>query len=164
MTLLWHGEEPVGICVFAAPAASLSLRNRFFGLSGRWSRTALRALNRQLVTLSRVVLHPVYRGAGIASRFVRRSCERCGFAWVEALAEMGHINPLFEKAGFVRVGVTPRRKGSRERHSALYGGRPKRGRKAQFLTKETIEKSRCARPVYYVFDNRESAKTRAELP
>ena len=30
--LLWHDREPVGICVFATPAASLSARTRFFGL------------------------------------------------------------------------------------------------------------------------------------
>lgn len=159
MTLLWRGDEPIAICVFTSPALSLSLRNRFFGLTGRWSRTAFRTLNRQLVALSRVVVHPVYRGAGIAARFVRRSCECCGFPWVEALAEMGHVNPFFEKAGFVRVGVTPRREHSRRRHAALYGGR-RRGEKGARLTKETSEKSRYARPVYYVFDNRRNEKRR----
>ena len=41
--LLWHDREPVGICVFAAPAASLSSRTCYFGCTAhvrasRWRR------------------------------------------------------------------------------------------------------------------------------
>ena len=75
VVLLRHGDEPVGICVFITPAASLTLRSRFFGLSTPRSRVALTALNEQLWLLARVVLHPTYRGAGIAGGFVR---ERSG--------------------------------------------------------------------------------------
>jgi len=160
MTLLWHNDDPIGICVFTSPAISLQQRNRFFGISGRWSRTAIRALNAQLVTLSRVVVHPTYRGIGVATRFVRRSCELSGWPWVEALAQMGHINPFFEKAGFVRVGVSRNRAHSREGHSALYGGRRGKGNRKRLLTRETNEKSRYAQPVYYVFDNREHSRRR----
>ncbi|MFQ5735021.1 MAG: hypothetical protein ACE5KM_24065 [Planctomycetaceae bacterium] len=143
--------------MFASPAISLRQRNRFFGLSGGWGRTKLRVLNSQLVTLSRVVIHPTYRGAGVASAFIRRSCELCKWPWIEALAQMGHMHPFFEKAGFVRVGVSRNRSSSREQHSALYGGgRTKRG-KRRLVTRETNEKSRFAQPVYYVFDNRPSA-------
>src|SRR5690606_35533419 len=104
ITLLWHAEEPVGISVLTTPPVSLSQRNRFFGLRGRWNRTQLRALNSQLVMLSRVVLHPTFRGAGVASAFIRRSCELCPYPWIETLTRMGHVNPFFERAGFVRVG------------------------------------------------------------
>src|SRR5207248_9325375 len=103
--LLWHGAEPVGICVFGTPAASLSLRSRFFGLHNPRSRVALSALNEQLWLLQRVVLHPTYRGAGIAAGFVRAACESCPVPWVETLTAMGHANPFFERAGFTRVGV-----------------------------------------------------------
>src|SRR5690606_15039938 len=91
--LLWQRNEPVGICVFVSPPKCLSLRNRYFGRSGRWERTTMRTLNRQLVTLSRVVLHPTLRGAGIAQQFVRRCCELCPYPWIETLTEMGHFNP-----------------------------------------------------------------------
>jgi ABC-type ATPase with predicted acetyltransferase domain len=77
VVLLWHSEEPVGICVFATPAASLSLRSRYFGLSDSRSPVSLAALNAHLWLLQRVVLHPTYRGAGIASAFVRRACGLC---------------------------------------------------------------------------------------
>ena len=162
VTLLWHGNDPIGICVFTTPAIALRQRSRFFGLSGRWSRVKLQALNRQLVTLSRVVIHPTYRGAGIATRFIRRSCEATGVPWIESLAQMGHVNPFFEKAGFQRVGITRPSSHTREGHSAIYGGGNRgrgRGRgRGKLISKETNEKSRYSQPVYYVFDNRQNAQ------
>ncbi|MEX0703820.1 MAG: hypothetical protein WD069_17105 [Planctomycetales bacterium] len=157
VTLLWHADQPIGICVFQSPPLSLRQRNRFFGTSGRWTRTGLRALNRKLVMLSRVVLHPSWRGAGVAAQFVRASCRACPFDWIEALAQMGHINPFFEKAGFVRVGVSRSTSRTIAAHSALWGGRGRthgtRKRKSQ-VSAETHAKSRHAEPVYYIFDNR----------
>jgi GNAT superfamily N-acetyltransferase len=160
VTLLWHGDEPIGICVFTTPAIALRQRSRFFGLSGRWSRVKLQALNRQLMTLSRVVLHPTYRGAGIASRFIRRSCEACGYPWIETLAQMGHVNPVFERAGFQRVGVTRSQGRTREEHSEIYGGNRRLGPR-RLVSRETSDKSRYAEPVYYVFDNRKGVGVQA---
>jgi hypothetical protein len=154
--LLWHGAEPIGICVFVSPPLSLSGRNRFFGRSGRWDGLRMRALNRQITLLHRVVLHPTYRGAGIAADFVRRSCELCPHPWIETLTEMGRINPFFERAGFIRA---PTRTGqpvferSRSEHSKLFGGRRRNGSRV-LVSQETFEKSRFARPAYLIFDNR----------
>jgi ABC-type lipoprotein export system ATPase subunit/GNAT superfamily N-acetyltransferase len=147
VVLLGHKDEPVGVCVFCTPAASLSLRSRYFGLSGRRSETGLAALNQQLWLLARVVLHPTYRGAGIGAAFVRRACQTCPVAWVETLSAMGHVNPFFERAGFLRVGVLRGRKRV-GRHGSIYGRRGTR------VSAETEAKSRFSEPVYYVFDNR----------
>jgi hypothetical protein len=57
---------------------------------------------------------------------------------------MGHANPLFERAGFVRVGVVR----AKTSDSGAYGGRSR-------MSAETARKSRFSEPVYYVFDNRE---------
>ncbi len=114
-------------------------------------------MNRQLVMLSRVVVHPTYRGAGVAAKFVRRSCELCPFPWIETLAQMGHINPFFEHAGFVRVGSSRPQRRSRTAHSAIYGGNRQDASRG-LVSEETYQKSRYAEPVYYVFDNRENAK------
>jgi hypothetical protein len=99
--------------------------------------------------LSRVVLHPTYRGAGLAAAFVRRACQTCPVSWIETLTAMGQANPFFERAGFVRVGVV--RKGRKPRGDAAiaYGKRGVR------VSAETIAKSRFSEPVYYVFDNRQ---------
>ena len=145
VVVLKHGEGPVGICVFTTPAASLTLRSRFFGLTNPRSRVALSALNEQLWLLARVVLHPTYRGAGIAAGFVREACRSCPVPWVETLTAMGHANPFFERAGFARVGVV--RKPGRGQYGGQFGTRAT-------CTRQTAEKSRYSEPVYYVFDNR----------
>jgi GNAT superfamily N-acetyltransferase len=144
--LLWHGREAVGVCVFATPAASLAIRTRYFGLHGPRSGVALSALNEHLWLLQRVVLHPTYRGAGIAARFVRRACELCPVDWIETLSAMGQTNPFFERAGFVRVGVVTKPGG-------VNAGGAYATRRAK-LTAETVAKSRFSDPVYYVLDNR----------
>lgn len=135
--LLWHGDEPIGICIFAAPAASLALRSRFFGLHGARGRLAMQAMNRQVWVLARLVLHPTWRGAGIAAAFVSRACELCPVPWIETLSALGRVHPVFERAGFVRVGEV------RPSGGSAYLGRAK-DRAA----------SRFSRPAYFVRDNR----------
>jgi uncharacterized protein len=93
--------------------------------------------------MARVVLHPTYRGAGVAAAFVRRACETCPVPWIETLSAMGHANPFFERGGFVRVGIVRKSKGG-SAHGA-YGGR---------VRAEADAKCRFSEPVYYVFDNR----------
>ena len=83
---------------------------------------ALTALNQQLWLLQRVVIHPTYRGAGIAAGFVRRACGLCPVDWIETLSAMGQVNPFFERAGFVRAGVIRKeRLRNGERYPLVYG-------------------------------------------
>jgi hypothetical protein len=156
VTVLWHrgrgaGARPVGICVFSSPAMSLAGRNRYFGLSGRWSRLGIKAVSEQLVCLSRVVLDPDYRGAGVGVEFIRASCEAQPFPWVETLTEMGHFNPVFERAGFVRVDTPERQGGGQAEHSALWGAKDGVTGRKRLLRPESHLKSRWARPVYLVW-------------
>jgi hypothetical protein len=162
VTVLRHGDEPIGICVFSTPPLSLAGRNRFFGRSGKWTRLTVNAVNQQLATLSRVVLHPTYRGAGLAAPFVRTSCEMCPYPWIEALAQMGHVNPFFEKAGFVRVDVPRSKRCTRASRSTLYGAPLRRaaGKCRTQVARKSHEKC-VADPVYYVLDNR--GRTGCEL-
>ena len=154
VVLLRHGEASVGICVFTSPAGSLAPRSCFFGLRGPRTTLGLRALNDQLWLLSRVVLHPTYRGAGLAAWFVREACRTCPAPWIETLSAMGQINPFFEKAGFQRAGMC-RNSDSTESYGGQYAVRGTR------CSEETTQKSRRARPVYLVFDNRGNSDRRA---
>jgi N-acetylglutamate synthase-like GNAT family acetyltransferase len=93
------------------------------------------------------VIHPTYRGAGLAADFVWASCRACPVPWIETLTAMGHLHPFFERAGFRRVGVVRKQERiSARAYSRLYGD--------SALTTETVRKSRHAEPVYYLFDNR----------
>jgi N-acetylglutamate synthase-like GNAT family acetyltransferase len=118
--VLWHASQPVGICVFATPAAALKHRTRYFQLHQPRSAHGLSALNEQLWLLQRIVLHPTYRGAGLASAFVRRACELCPVPWIESLSAMGQVHPFFERAGFVRVGRIQQSQQRRRRQADPY--------------------------------------------
>lgn len=154
ITLLWHGRKPVGICIFGPGPLSLAARNRYFGRSGRWSRLTLRAMNRQLVCLTRIVLHPSYRGIGAASAFLRQSCAMCPFDWIETMSELGRIHPLFERAGFQPIETPPRPRRSRLRHSDLFGVPTHRHTPKRLISPETNIKSQHANPLYFIRDNR----------
>lgn len=113
----------------------------------------MRALERQLWTLSRVVLHPSYRGAGLASAFVRASCRHAPRPWIESQTQMGWFNPFLERAGFVRVGEAEARMERRVDYSIIYGGGTRSHGRQRLVSQEAYEKSRFAEPVYYIFDN-----------
>ncbi|NOX57329.1 MAG: ATP-binding cassette domain-containing protein [Planctomycetes bacterium] len=94
--------EPLGICVYSHGPAKLALRNQ--ATEGRYTRD-LRRLNREMRILRRLVIHPDLRGCGIAHRFVRKTLPLAGTKFVECLASMGAVNPVFEKAGMQKIGV-----------------------------------------------------------
>lgn len=93
---------PLGVVVYAHPALELKLRNRV--TQGQFSRRAER-LNREVRLLKRLVIHPDVRGCGIGHWLVRRTLPLAGTRFVECLAAMGAVNPVFEKAGMHRIGV-----------------------------------------------------------
>ena len=165
--LLWHvsraGDtretlespaEPVGIALFCSAPLSLRGRNKYFGTGSRWTSAGLKAMNAQLVTLSRVVLHPTYRGCSLAAPFVAAACDACPFPWVEALAQLGNTHPFLERAGFVKVEAGEAAGGGDlKQHSAIYGAGG-RGKKKPRLSAASHAKSRHAAPAYFVRDNR----------
>ena len=105
----------------------------------------LQRINRSLWVLARVVLHPAYRGAGIAADFIARACDTCPVPWIETLSAMGQFNPFFERAGFAKVGTVAR--SGRDGTAGAYAGN--KGR----ISGETVEKSRFSEPVYYIRRN-----------
>ena len=96
--------DPLGILVFAMAPAELALRNR--ATRGRFIRN-IRRLNRDLRILRRLVMHPDVRGCGLGHWFVQQTLPRVGVRFIECLAAMGAVNPVFEMAGMTRVGRCP---------------------------------------------------------
>jgi ABC-type ATPase involved in cell division len=103
--------EPLGILVFAHAPVELAMRNR--STEGRFVRNT-RLLNRELRILRRLVMHPDVRGCGLGHWFVANTLPRVGVRFVESLASMGAINPVFERAGMRRVGQCPLPRGRLE--------------------------------------------------
>ncbi len=94
--------QPLGVVVYGYPPLSLRLRNRV--TAGAYHRNG-RTLNRDFRILRRLVIHPDVRGCGLARWLVARTLRRVGTRYVECLAAMGAINPVFERAGMVRLGL-----------------------------------------------------------
>jgi GNAT superfamily N-acetyltransferase len=97
--------RPVGVIVYSMPLVNVALRNRatnnrYVGLASR--EMSLRLLNCEMRCISRVVIHPQYRGIGLAQHLVRETLGLAGTPLVESLASMGRVNPFFSKAGMTR--------------------------------------------------------------
>ena len=89
----------------------LTVRGRNIATAGRYSgadrREATRRLNREVECISRVIVHPTYRGSGLAERLVRHALATAQTPLVEALAAMGRVHPFFEKAGMSPTFLEP---------------------------------------------------------
>ncbi len=97
-------QSIIGIIVVCLPRLSCTLRDVAIG--GRYSgiRPADRAtmVNREVRIISRVVVDPRYRGLGVAVKLVKHALTNAQTVYTEAIAEMGRVNPFFERAGMRR--------------------------------------------------------------
>lgn len=92
----------VGVLVESLPGLSCAMREhalqgRYTNLPDTTSRAAM--LNREVRCISRVVIHPCWRGLGLAVALVKASLASPMTRFTEALAAMGRVNPFFAKAG-----------------------------------------------------------------
>jgi GNAT superfamily N-acetyltransferase len=102
----WHKREaPIGVIVYGMPTAESAMRKaatngRYVGVGDNAARLGL--VNRELRTITRVVIDPRFRGIGLGRRLVAETLPLAGTPLVEALAAMGAVNPFFERAGMTR--------------------------------------------------------------
>lgn len=99
-----RGATGEALAVVVYGHASLELRPRNLATGGRFVANAKR-LNQELRVLKRLIVHPDARGCGLGHRLVRETLPQAGARFVECLAAMGLVNPVFEKAGMRRAGV-----------------------------------------------------------
>jgi GNAT superfamily N-acetyltransferase len=101
-----HGPlaEPrlVAVGVLSYPVPTVDMRDRALGMVGAPAALRLRFANAHIRTISRVIVHPQFRALGLAGRLVRHMCKHCPTRYIEAMAVMGHVHPLFERAGMTR--------------------------------------------------------------
>jgi GNAT superfamily N-acetyltransferase len=109
----------IGVIVYSRPALSLSARDRATG--GRYSTAGLGRLamahlvNAELRIISRVVVAPNWRGLGLGVRLVAETLPQAGTPYVEALAAMGEMHPMFTRAGMTAYPPSPSKEGERLR-------------------------------------------------
>jgi hypothetical protein len=96
-----HGAEPIGVLVVSIP--TLNGRWRELAWPGRYRtgdrrRDAAR-VNRELRTISRVIIDPRFRGLGLGAELVRAYLRWPLTPGTEAVAAMGRCCPFFAAAG-----------------------------------------------------------------
>lgn len=94
---LRRGEELCGVIVYSYPPLTC------FGRRYVLPKMTLKELNENLSTISRVVIHPKYRGIGLGQKLVRETLPLIGTRFVEMIAVMAKYNPFAEKAGMKKI-------------------------------------------------------------
>jgi ABC-type lipoprotein export system ATPase subunit/GNAT superfamily N-acetyltransferase len=97
---LVHGSEVIGIIVYTLSFRALRYRNQIFPEY----KNNIQKVNAEILRISRVIIHPKYRGIGLASELVRQTLQLVNARLVETVAAMARYNPFFEKAGMTLVG------------------------------------------------------------
>ncbi|MDB5328424.1 MAG: glutamine transporter ATP-binding protein [Phycisphaerales bacterium] len=93
----------IGVAILSHPSALHRTRHRVFGLRPMRFGQRLHWVNANLRTVSRVIIHPQFRGIGLSTPLIEAAIAACPTRYVEASARMGRAHPLFERAGFTRV-------------------------------------------------------------
>ena len=88
--------ETAGTIVYSYPTPMC------FGRTKAWKGN-LKQLQREISTISRVIIHPKYRSIGLGAKLVKETRPQAGTPYVEAVAVMARYNPFFEKAGMQRI-------------------------------------------------------------
>jgi ParB-like chromosome segregation protein Spo0J/N-acetylglutamate synthase-like GNAT family acetyltransferase len=103
--LLYKGNL-IGVIVYSHSYLNLKPRNMVFGERYVFTPGDLnkaRLVNEEIARISRVVIHPKFRGVGLGEFLVKETLSRVNAKVVEVLAIMAKYNPFFEKAGMLRV-------------------------------------------------------------
>lgn len=103
-----HGSPEIAAVAVVSPPV-ITVRGRNVATAGRYLRpdrqAGLQRLNQEVECISRVIVHPMFRGCGLAVRLVRHVLQTSPMPLVEALAAMGKIHPFFIRGGMTPAGL-----------------------------------------------------------
>ncbi|MEM8875874.1 MAG: hypothetical protein AAGD32_16625 [Planctomycetota bacterium] len=97
------GPRTAAIAVACMPTLRQRHREAFFGIGDLSVKQIGGFVNEHLLVISRVILHPQFRGMGLSTLLIRDLIRKCPKRYVEASAVMGRFIPMFERAGMVRL-------------------------------------------------------------
>jgi len=99
-------DELIGVIVYSRSYLNLKPRNMVFGERYVYTPGDLlraRLVNEEIARISRVIIHPKFRGIGLGAFLVRKTMPKVNAKVIEVLAVMAKYNPFFEKSGMVRL-------------------------------------------------------------
>lgn len=102
---LTYRDKLIGVVVYISPFLACSARNTAMPRYKMSNTTeGAKLVNDEITRLSRIIIHPKFRGAGLAVKLVKETMPLTGKRIVETIAAMARYNPFFEKAGMTLVG------------------------------------------------------------
>ena len=143
-------RELAGVVVYTHPYSELSARNRALPILRELRRSLGRRRFVELVDesfsrVARIIVHPKFRGIGLAVKLLKETMPLLETPYVEALAVMAKYNPFFEHAGMRRVEYSSRTHEEIRRLLAKlqeYGVQPNRIHSKRYLRRILSQLSR----------------------
>ncbi|MCW4016798.1 MAG: ATP-binding cassette domain-containing protein [Candidatus Bathyarchaeota archaeon] len=93
-----RGDETIGAIVYGSPPLAVTGRREAIG-----KKMTIQEINRDIIRISRVVIHPKYRTIGLGAKIVEETLHLAGKPYVETIAVMAKYNPFLEKAGMTKI-------------------------------------------------------------
>jgi hypothetical protein len=104
-------NDVIGVIVVTYPHLALKGRNVFNNKKyAKMTKENCTAINREYECIARVILHPQYRGLGLAYYMLKEYFKLSDSPFIETVAVMANYTPFFEKAGMTRIDVEPDQK------------------------------------------------------
>ena len=97
---LTYKGETIGIIVYTLTFRALHFRNQLFPEY----KNNIEKVNSDILRISRVIIHPKFRGIGLAQELIKQTLPLVNARIVECVAAMAKYNPFFEKAGMTLAG------------------------------------------------------------
>jgi len=125
---LTYDDNLIGVVLYQSPHITLRARNqvlpRYKGSIKYKSVTD--SINKDIIRLSRIIIHPKFRGVGLAVKLVKETMPKTGKKVVEVLAAMAKYNPFLEKAGMKKHGIVGLNDSQKKVHKTIekLGGIP----------------------------------------
>jgi len=97
-------KEVIGVIVICYPHLALKGRNLYTdGKYNKMTKETCTEINEKFECIARVILHPKFRGLGLAYHFLQEYFKLSTCSYIETVAVMANYSPFFEKAGMTRI-------------------------------------------------------------
>jgi hypothetical protein len=90
---------PIAIAILSHPCLNSSARDRALNLHRLPQKRRINFINKNIRTISRLIVHPTYRGLGLASTLIRHLLHSSPTRYTESFATMARAHPLFRNSG-----------------------------------------------------------------
>ena len=119
-----HPRRPAAVLALSNPPLASRARDEAFGGRYRGLPWAIQAklVNREIRTISRVIVAPPYRGLRLARRLVIHALRLAPTPFVEAFAALGRVHPFFREAGMSEHRLAPHPEDERLRTALVESG------------------------------------------